>query len=69
MGEYFMNYEKPTITIGESDGVQPTACTPGFAFAVAVAAAVWDAVGVVNYAGVVNVSFLFAATGCLPYDN
>lgn len=43
-----MDYEKPTLT-PESDNVTP-ACAIGGAFMVAVAAIVWNVVGVYNYA-------------------
>lgn len=69
-----MDYIKPTITMGQSETAldvnSSAACVPGFAFAVAYAAAVWDAAVAINYAGIVNaagvvaVSWLVIGTKC-----
>lgn len=70
-----MTYEKPMVAIsgvGTGEEITPDACLPGFAWAIAVAAAVWNVAGVYNYAGlvvaaaVVGVAFLVVGTGCSP---
>lgn len=69
-----MDYKKPTVTLGQgevpTDPEELIPCVPGFAFALAYAAAVWDVAAAVNYFGVTNavaffaVSFVAVGTKC-----